>query len=76
MVSCIVFKCTGCGRFLYQEEGVETRECPCGETVKISSAIILGEADGHKEARAKVQALQEKKEGKPLFFRYKDKKSG
>lgn len=67
----VIFRCTGCGRFLYQEEGTETRECPCGEVVEVKSAIREGEAEDHAEARAAVQALQEEEQGEAHFRTYK-----
>lgn len=67
----VIFRCTECGRFLYQERGTKTRECPCGKRVEVKRAIRAGEADSHAEARAKVQALQEKEMGEPHFRHYK-----
>lgn len=67
----IVFRCTECGRFLYQEAGTETRECPCGQVVTVRDAIRAGEAESHEEARAMVQALQQEEMGDPHFRHYK-----
>ncbi|MBS1263719.1 MAG: hypothetical protein MAG715_00908 [Methanonatronarchaeales archaeon] len=66
----VVFRCTDCGRFLYQEGGVETRECPCGTRVEVSGAVAVAEAESHREARALVRALQEEEMGKAHFRRY------
>ncbi len=67
----VVFRCTGCGRFLYQETGVKTRECPCGKRVEVSGARVVAEVESHREARAKVQALQEAEMGEAHFRRYR-----
>lgn len=66
----VVFRCTDCGRFLYQERGTKTRECPCGKRVEVSGAVVVAEASSHEEARLKVQALQEDEGGEPHFRRY------
>ncbi|MDI3483891.1 MAG: hypothetical protein PWQ74_478 [Methanobacteriaceae archaeon] len=66
----LVFRCD-CGRALYAREGVKTRRCVCGKTVKVKSRRILGKVESFQDAAYMVRKLQEEKYGPGGFLKKK-----
>ncbi|MCK9151519.1 DUF1922 domain-containing protein [Methanobacterium alcaliphilum] len=58
----LIFRCD-CGRAMYAKEGVETRKCVCGKSIKVKSRRIFKEASNFQEASDMVRELQEEKYG-------------
>ena len=54
----LIFRCSGCGRHLYAEEGAATRTCPCGKRIKLSRVKVISRAGDEREAGELVRALQ------------------
>lgn len=54
----LIFRCAGCGRHLYAEEGTATRRCPCGKRIALKMAAIVSRAEDEREAGDLVRALQ------------------
>ncbi|HOO52807.1 MAG TPA: DUF1922 domain-containing protein [Methanothrix sp.] len=54
----LIFRCAGCGRHLYAEEGVATRTCPCGKRIKLNKVKVIFRAEDEREAGEMVRALQ------------------
>jgi DNA-directed RNA polymerase subunit M/transcription elongation factor TFIIS len=60
----VVFKCRGCGRYLYVDEGVGVRRCPsCGVLNRLGEVKIVKLVENVKEAGKVVRSLQEKETG-------------
>ena len=54
----LIFRCAGCGRHLYAEEGAATRTCPCGKRIKLDKVRVIARAEDEREAGDRVRALQ------------------
>jgi predicted GNAT family N-acyltransferase len=55
----LIFRCD-CGRVLYAKEGVATRKCVCGKTLKVKSRRIFQKAVTREDATLAVQQMQDK----------------
>ena len=64
----IIFRCD-CGRALYAKEGVATRKCVCGKTLKVKSRRIFKKAATREDASLAVQEMQDKIYGNTDFQR-------
>lgn len=53
----LIFRCD-CGRVLYGKEGVATRKCVCGKTLKVKSRRIFRKVATREEASEAVQEMQ------------------
>lgn len=53
----LIFRCD-CGRVLYGKEGVATRKCVCGKTLKVKSRRIFRKVATREEASDAVQEMQ------------------
>jgi DNA-directed RNA polymerase subunit RPC12/RpoP len=54
----LIFRCAGCGRHLYAEEGAATRTCPCGKRIVLDKVKVISKAEDEREAGDLVRALQ------------------
>ena len=54
----LVFRCD-CGRVLYSKEGVMTRKCTCGKTLKVKDRRILVKVEDVNDVAEVVQELQD-----------------
>jgi len=63
-----IFRCD-CGRVLYGKEGVATRKCPCGKTIKVKERRIFKKVNTREEASEAVQNMQEEIYGPASFIR-------
>ena len=45
----LIFRC-GCGRVLYAKEGINTRKCTCGKTLKVKERRIFKKVETQAEA--------------------------
>lgn len=61
-----IFRCD-CGRVLYAKQGVKTRKCTCGKTIKVKSRRILQKVETANDASEAVQKMQEEIYGGSLF---------
>ncbi|MBC7101383.1 DUF1922 domain-containing protein [Methanothermobacter tenebrarum] len=64
----LIFRCD-CGRALYAREGVKTRRCVCGKTIRVKSRRILGKVESFQDAAYMVRKLQEEKYGLGGFLK-------
>ncbi len=64
----LIFRCD-CGRALYAKEGVATRKCVCGKTLKVKSRRIFKKAATREDASLAVQEMQDKIYGNTGFKR-------
>lgn len=64
----LIFRCD-CGRALYAKEGVATRKCVCGKTLKVKSRRIFKKAATREDASLAVQEMQDKIYGNTDFQR-------
>ena len=55
----LIFRCD-CGRALYAKDGVATRKCVCGKTLRVKSRRILQKALTREDATRAVQEMQDK----------------
>ena len=62
----LIFRCD-CGRVLYGKEGVASRKCPCGKTLKVKYRRIFKEVETAEEASKAVQEMQEDIYGEMTF---------
>ncbi|KZX17691.1 hypothetical protein MBCUT_01690 [Methanobrevibacter cuticularis] len=62
----IIFRCD-CGRVLYAKEGVATRKCVCGKSIKTKSRRIFKKIETSEEASEAVRQMQEEIHGKTGF---------
>ncbi|MDR2874108.1 MAG: DUF1922 domain-containing protein [Methanobrevibacter sp.] len=62
----LVFRCD-CGRALYAKEGVATRKCVCGKTLKVKERRIFKNVETAEDAVYVVQQMQEENYGKTGF---------
>ncbi|MDL2245981.1 DUF1922 domain-containing protein [Methanobrevibacter sp. OttesenSCG-928-K11] len=53
----LIFRCD-CGRVLYAKEGVATRKCVCGKSIKVKSRRIFKKVETNEEAAESVQEMQ------------------
>lgn len=63
-----IFRCD-CGRVLYAKEGVATRKCPCGKTIKVKERRIFKKVNSREDASEAVQNMQEEIHGSAGFIR-------
>ena len=61
-----IFRCD-CGRVLYAKEGVATRKCVCGKTIKIKGRRIFKKVETREEASYAVQKMQDEIYGNTGF---------
>ena len=54
----LIFRCD-CGRVLYAKEGIATRKCVCGKTIKVKGRRIFKKVNTREEASYAVQEMQE-----------------
>ena len=66
-----IFRCD-CGRALYAKEGVATRKCVCGKTLKVKSRRIFQKVATREEASLAVQEMQDKIYGNTDFIQASD----
>ncbi|MCF0226966.1 MAG: DUF1922 domain-containing protein [Methanobrevibacter sp.] len=62
----LLFRCD-CGRVLYGKEGVATRKCVCGKTLKVKSRRIFKKVETREEASKAVQEMQDEIYGNTDF---------
>lgn len=62
----LIFRCD-CGRVLYGKEGVATRKCVCGKTLKVKQRRIFKKVNTHEEASLAVQEMQDEIYGNTDF---------
>lgn len=67
----LIFRCD-CGRALYAKEGVATRKCVCGKTLKVKSRRIFQRVATREEASEAVQQMQNEIYGNTDFKRASD----
>jgi len=61
-----IFRCD-CGRVLYGKEGVATRKCPCGKSIKVKDRRIFKKVETAEEASQAVREMQEEIYGEVSF---------
>lgn len=66
-----IFRCD-CGRVLYAKEGVATRKCVCGKTIKVKSRRIFKKVETREEASYAVQKMQDEIYGNTGFIQASD----
>lgn len=62
-----IFRCD-CGRVLYAKEGVATRKCVCGKTIKVKGRRIFKKVETREEASYTVQKMQDEIYGNTGFM--------
>ncbi len=62
----LIFRCD-CGRVLYSKQGVATRKCVCGKTLKIKERRIFKKVNTREEATLAVQEMQDEIYGNTDF---------
>ena len=62
-----IFRCD-CGRVLYAKEGVATRKCVCGKTLKVKGRRIFRKVNTREEASLAVQEMQDEIYGNTGFI--------
>lgn len=62
----LIFRCD-CGRALYAKEGVATRKCVCGKTIKVKHRRIFKKVKSREDASLAVQEMQEEIHGPTGF---------
>ncbi len=62
----LIFRCD-CGRGMYAKEGVATRKCVCGKTIKVKTRRIIKKVEDYQAASDEVRDLQEEKYGGTFF---------
>lgn len=62
----LIFRCD-CGRVLYAKEGVATRKCVCGKTLKVKQRRIFKKAVTREDASRTVQEMQDEIYGNTDF---------
>lgn len=62
----LIFRCD-CGRAMYAKDGVASRKCVCGKTIKVKTRRILKKVEDFQEASDEVRDLQEEKYGGTFF---------
>ena len=66
-----IFRCD-CGRVLYAKEGVATRKCVCGKTLKVKGRRIFKKVETREEASYAVQQMQDEIYGNTGFIKASD----
>lgn len=66
-----IFRCD-CGRVLYAKEGVATRKCVCGKTLKVKGRRIFKKVETRQEASYAVQKMQDEIYGNTGFIKASD----
>ena len=66
-----LFRCD-CGRVLYAKEGVATRKCVCGKTLKVKGRRIFKKVETREEASYAVQKMQDEIYGNTGFIKASD----
>ena len=66
-----IFRCD-CGRVLYAKEGVATRKCVCGKTIKVKGRRIFKKVETREEASYTVQKMQDEIYGNTGFIQASD----
>ncbi|MBR0272231.1 MAG: DUF1922 domain-containing protein [Methanobrevibacter sp.] len=66
-----IFRCD-CGRVLYAKEGVATRKCVCGKTIKVKGRRIFKRAETREDASLAVQQMQDEIYGNTGFIKASD----
>ncbi|ALT69793.1 DUF1922 domain-containing protein [Methanobrevibacter millerae] len=66
-----IFRCD-CGRVLYAKEGVATRKCVCGKTLKVKGRRIFKKVETREEASYAVQKMQDEIYGNTGFIKASD----
>lgn len=61
-----VFRCK-CGRALYAKEGVATRKCVCGKSLKVKERRIFKKVESVDQASESVRNMQEEIYGGTAF---------
>ena len=54
----LIFRCD-CGRVLYAKEGVATRKCVCGKSLKVKVRRIFRKVETAEDASNAVREMQE-----------------
>ena len=67
----LIFRCD-CGRVLYAKEGVATRKCVCGKTLKVKGRRIFKKVETREEASYAVQKMQDEIYGNTGFIQASD----
>ena len=62
-----IFRCD-CGRVLYAKEGIATRKCVCGKTIKVKGRRIFKKVNTREEASYAVQEMQDEIYGNTGFI--------
>ncbi|MEE0025685.1 DUF1922 domain-containing protein [Methanobrevibacter sp.] len=63
----LIFRCD-CGRVLYAKEGIATRKCVCGKTIKVKGRRIFKKVNTREEASYAVQEMQDEIYGNTGFI--------
>lgn len=63
-----IFRCD-CGRVLYAKEGVATRKCVCGKSLKVRGRRIFKKVETREEASYAVQKMQDEIYGNTGFMK-------
>lgn len=61
-----IFRCD-CGRVLYAKEGVATRKCVCGKSLKVKERRIFKKVETAEQASETVRNMQEEIYGGTVF---------
>jgi hypothetical protein len=63
----LIFRCD-CGRVLYAKEGIATRKCVYGKTIKVKGRRIFKKVNTREEASYAVQEMQDEIYGNTGFI--------
>lgn len=66
-----IFRCD-CGRVLYAKEGIATRKCVCGKSLKVKERRIFRKVETAEEASEAVRKMQEEIHGGTTFRKASD----
>ena len=66
-----IFRCD-CGRVLYAKEGVATRKCVCGKSLKVKERRIFKKVETAEDASETVREMQEEIYGGTAFKKASD----
>jgi hypothetical protein len=62
----LIFRCD-CGRAVYSKEGVASKKCVCGKSLKVKGRRIIAKVGEAEQASDMVRELQEEKYGIAYF---------
>ena len=62
----LIFRCD-CGKVLYGKEGVATRKCVCGKSLKMKERRIFRKVETVEDASEAVREMQEEIHGTATF---------